>query len=336
LERREFLLGMGVGMSLLAQGCDDAESHEWRGGDPFEPEPAPQLDLAAPLAAFTSQVQIRAALGSQTFIADEQGCSVPKSLADVLVGDQIRLTRNASEYALYTVAEKRKQDNPNVVRLGLDARLRLGTSADFAATLAMPVVAAGLSDAEAEAAGELVERLVDDGSQTGLLVIAPHGGAIEINTHLQAETLTAQLGCSSWICKGYKPGGGAYERWHITSTKISPRSFPALGQIANRGFAYCVAFHGMASGGVLVGGGAPLELKTMVRDAIATAIGDSTISVDVARSGDAYDGDASSNLVNWLTAGGVGGLQIEQGRVVRTEYWQAVVAGLASVYAQLV
>lgn len=329
-------MGMSVGMSLLAEGCDDAESHEWRGGDPFAPEPAPQLDLSAPLAALSSAVQVRAALGSQTFIADEQACSVPKSLADVLVGDQIRLTRNASEYALYTVAEKRKQDNPNVVRLGLDARLRLGTSADFAATLAMPVVAEGLNDAEAAAAGELVERLVDDGSNGGLLVIAPHGGSIEINTHLEAEALTAQLGCSAWICKGYKPGGGAYERWHITSTKISPRSFPALGQVANRGFAYCVAFHGMASGGVIVGGAAPLELKMMVRDAIAESIGDPAVSVDVATPEDQYNGDSSTNLVNWLTAGGVGGVQIEQGLTVRTNYWQAVVAGLASVYAQLV
>lgn len=334
-------------MGLPILGCVDDESEGFRAGeflgaegqfegDPFEPDPAPVLDLLAPLAEMTANVQVRAALNAQTFIADEQGCSVPKSLADVLVGDQIRLTRNSTEYALYTVAEKRKQDNPNVVRLGLDARMRLGTAGEFAASLAIPVVALGLSDAQAQAASEFVERLVDDGSNTGLVVIAPHGGAIEAFTDEQAEALAGQLGCSAWVCKGWRQGGGAYERWHISSTKLSPRSFPGLGQIANRGFAYCVAFHGMAVGGVLIGGGGPIEIKVMVRDAIVAAIDDPAIAVDIASETDLYNADSINNVVNWLTAGGVGGVQIEQGPAVRATHWFAIASAVASVYAQLV
>jgi len=333
-------------MPLLAQGCTDIESDAFRTGDfdapdlgpqadPFDPDPfSNNLDILAPLAEFSTAVQIKAALTTQSIVRDEQGCSVPKSL-DVGVGDQVRVSRNSDEYALYTVAEKRKQDNPNGVRMGLDARLRIGTSDQFPATLAIPVVATDLTDAQAKAAGELVERLVDDGSNTGLVVIAPHGGGIETNTDVQAETLTTALACSSWICKGWRVGGGAYERWHITSTKLSPNSFPALGQIANRGFAYCVAFHGMSSGGVLIGGGAPLELKHMVRSAIVAAIGDSTIAVTVASPVDLYNADSPDNVVNWLSAGGVGGLQIEQNLTVRQVYWQAVVDAVAGVYADL-
>jgi len=170
-------------MPLLAQGCTDIESDAFRTGDfdapdlgpqadPFDPDPfSNNLDILAPLAEFSTAVQIKAALTTQSIVRDEQGCSVPKSL-DVGVGDQVRVSRNSDEYALYTVAEKRKQDNPNGVRMGLDARLRIGTSDQFPATLAIPVVATDLTDAQAKAAGELVERLVDDGSNTGLVVIA--------------------------------------------------------------------------------------------------------------------------------------------------------------------
>ena len=61
-----------------------------------------------------------------------------------------------------------------------------------------------------------------------LVVLAPHGGDIEPHTDDQAELVAAATGCSSWRCKGWRPGGGAHERWHITSTDIDPGSFPLL------------------------------------------------------------------------------------------------------------
>ncbi|MFV8756353.1 poly-gamma-glutamate hydrolase family protein [Nannocystaceae bacterium ST9] len=328
-------------MPLLVQGCAQADLddlHEEYEDEEFaDPAAAPAgQDIGPPLAASKTLVSVAAAPAGQSFNQDEMACSVPTALAGVMVGDQVRVTRNAGEYALYTVAQRRKSDNPNVVRMGLDARQRVGTSNGFSASLTSPVVASGLTDAQAAAASEFVERLNDDGSNTGLIVIAPHGGVIETNTDLQAEATAAALACSSWICKGWKQGGGGYERWHVTSTKISPRSFPGLGQLVDRGFAYAVAFHGKSSGGVLIGGAAPLELKQLVQAAIQAALSDPDIEVVIASPDDDLSGDSAHNVVNWLTAGGVGGIQIEQSPTVRNSHWQAVANAVIGVYAQLI
>jgi phage replication-related protein YjqB (UPF0714/DUF867 family) len=323
-DRREFLLALGAGVSLL--GCDEAESIDFRA------KPNPQANQQLP----GIPAQVKAALSSQSFRNDGQGCSIPLSFP-MAVGDQIRVTRNDLEYALYTVAEKRSQDDPNTVRMGLDARLRLGTSRDFPAGVRIPVLAAdpNMSDAEAEAKSEFVERLVDDPNNHGLCVIAPHGGIIETRTDRQAELVTEVLGCSSWICKGWKQGGGGFERWHITSTKLSRNSFPGLDEIHDRMFKYCVSFHGMSSGGVLIGGGASLELREHVRAAIENELIDNgvhDVSVDLARPGDEFDGDSPNNVVNRLTLNGVGGVQIEQGRTVRIEHWELIAQGVINAY----
>ncbi len=341
IDRREFLLALGGGLPLLAQGCDDAESVHLRGA---EIDPEAQRDVAPPQLAGAASLSIQVlrtlSIQSKSVGSDDRLCSIPKSFDEVVaVGDQVRIIRNDSEYALYTVGELRNADDPDQVRVGLQGRLRLGTSKAFSGTLRIPVVAEGLTDAQAEAANEFVERLVDDGSNTRLIVFAPHGGAIELYTDLQAEHVRASLaglGTSAWICKGWKAGGGAHERWHITSTAISPRSFPQLATIASRGFAHAVSFHGMSTGGgVLIGGNAPLELKLQIRHAIAAALDDSKISVTVAAAMDHYDGDSPDNIVNWMTVGGTGGVQIEQDIDVRTDYWQQVADAVVGVYQQL-
>jgi phage replication-related protein YjqB (UPF0714/DUF867 family) len=189
-----------------------------------------------------------------------------------------------------------------------------------------------MTDAQAELASEFVERLVDDPDNDWLCVIAPHGGIIETRTDRQAEAITEALGCSSWICKGWKQGGGGYERWHITSTKLSRNSFPGLDEIHDRQFKYCVSFHGMSSGGVLIGGGGPLWLREHVRDAIAAELSDSSIAVDIAEAGDEFDGDSPNNVVNRLTLNGNGGVQIEQGRTVRIEHWEEIAQGVINAF----
>ncbi|MCX4247794.1 hypothetical protein [Paraliomyxa miuraensis] len=115
--------------------------------------------------------------------------------------------------------------------------------------------------------------VLSEGDQVRITVDADDD-AIELHTHKQAERITTTLaakGVSSWICKGYRQGGGAYARWHITSTDLSPNSFPGLDAIATRGFAYAVSFHGMSSEGVLVGGGAPEDLGSRSSRACALA-----------------------------------------------------------------
>lgn len=343
MDRRGFLLGLGA-VPLLAQGCiDEADAGQPR-AEPLDEsqdllEP---IGISPPLAdnPVNLSSKMRRAASNQVIIDDEQACSIPKKFAkQLMIGDQIRIIRNSDEYAIYTVAEIRKKDDPDKVRLALDARLRLGTSKEFSAQVRLPVIATGLTDAQAEAASEFVERLVDDGSNTGLVVIAPHGGLIELNTDLQAERVTSTLasaGASSWICKGWRAEGGTYERWHISSTAISPRSFPALGVIADRGFAYAVSFHGMTSGGVLIGGTVPLEIKEMLRQTITEAIADPDVSVTLADEDDDYNGDSDRNVVNWLTVGGTGGIQIEQGYGVRLAYWQQIADAVSTVFKQLV
>lgn len=282
-----------------------------------------------------TSVEVGRALLEQVLISDRQRCSLPGKFAGLAsVGQQVRITHPERGPAVYTVDELRRDDNPDYVRMNLSARLRLGVTEGFDAVLSNRITA-DLSDAEAEARSEFVERLVDGGGD-GLVVLAPHGGAIEARTDDQAERLTAALGgASSWICKGWREGGGAFDRWHIRSTDLDPRSFAGLGKIAGRGFAYAVAFHGMTSAdGVLIGGGGPLWLKQQVAAAIRGVIGKGT-EVGIATTADLYDGDRSDNLVNWITAGGVGGVQVEQSRAVRDHHWRAIADAIAGVYAGL-
>jgi phage replication-related protein YjqB (UPF0714/DUF867 family) len=196
-----------------------------------------------------------------------------------------------------------------------------------------------MTESQAKSAGEFIERVQDDGCQQGLLVLAPHGGAIEINTSQQAERVAQALAgaqVSSWTCNGYKQGGGAWDRWHVTSTLINPCSFPGLAQLSQRGFAYTVAFHGMSSAGVLIGGAGPLELKQALRQAISAALGGHAGSVTIAQTGQSLGGSSAANLSNWLTAGGTGGIQIEQSYAVRSSYWREVADAVAGVYSGLV
>src|SRR5690349_15446688 len=99
IDRREFLLALAAGVPLSNLGCGEGESNElqaeFRAG-------GPSLDVAAPAAEATVGIAVETALLAQDLlIGDEQACSVPKSMA-VAVGDQIRVIRNSTEYAVYT------------------------------------------------------------------------------------------------------------------------------------------------------------------------------------------------------------------------------------------
>lgn len=159
---------------------------------------------------------------------------------------------------------------------------------------------------------------------------------IERYTDDQAERVVSQLSgtgktASSWRCKGWKSGGGAYDRWHITSTDIHRTSFPRLDSIADRGFAHAVSFHGIGGNDkkVLIGGRAPDSLKNEIRTAIRKRA--KGLDVQVVTSGP-YAATSERNFVNWLTAGGSNGVQIEQSSDVRANHWAAVADAVASVY----
>src|SRR5262249_21207848 len=233
------------------------------------------------MATYGASVKKALTASQHDLIDHKEHCSVdPVKLATVgrERGHQVRIKRNDSEYGLYTVSQVRQERPDNIVRMGSAGRERLGTSDQFVGSLDSQVPHPTFDDAEAEANNELVERLEDNGTHTGLVVIAPHGGGIEPHTDQQAERVASRLaakGVSLWRCKGFK-GEAAFARWHITSTDIHEASFPLLSSIISRGFIYAVAFHGFDDPeipfDILIGGGAAPPLKQENETAIQNAI----------------------------------------------------------------
>jgi phage replication-related protein YjqB (UPF0714/DUF867 family) len=283
-------------------------------------------------------VQVSKALSTQSdLMRRPEYCSVDARALDtvgIAAGQQVRITRDAADYALFTVADVRNEHADNVVRVGLMGRRRLDAEEPFAAELDSRAVLPGLSDGEAKRRGEFVERLDDDGHQARLVLIAPHGGDIEIRTDDQVGQVAGCLAdtpVSSWLCKGYHRAG-ASKAWHITSSDIHPASFPLLNSVFGRGFVHAVAFHGFDRHEILIGGSAPRALKRAVRSAIKQAVDGSQIPVRIASPADVFGGDDPDNIVNRLTVGGHGGIQIEQSLAARTGHWAAIAEAVAHIY----
>ncbi|WP_435016160.1 poly-gamma-glutamate hydrolase family protein [Tundrisphaera sp. TA3] len=251
------------------------------------------------------------------------------------VGQQVRITRRGGESGLFTVAQAHEGGPEAVVGIGRLGRLRIGPGEGFEATVSPDVTHSHLTDAEAKAQGDFVERLDDDGTNTGLLIMAPHGGEMEVPTDLQAERVAELLGgkrTSVWRCRGYGVRGGksAFARWHITSTETSEASFPLLAKVSGRKFEHAVSFHGMVNKRILVGGTGPTRLKVEIRDAIRDAIADPSIPVDLALPGETNGGTTPTNIVNRYTQ--AGGIQIEQAPEARRKYWKQIAEAVANVY----
>ena len=286
----------------------------------------------------TYNCKVNLALAEQELlIGYGEHCSAdPDGLAGIgrALGEQVRVHRG-DDYALYTVVELREEKKNTDLRMALAGRQRLGTDDSFRGVCDSDCVRHDLTDAEAEAAGEMVERLDESStSHTGLVVLAPHGGMIENYTDEQAERVHSQLDGkdrSCWRCKGWKTGGGAYDRWHITSTELHGASFPFLGDLEGRGFAYGVAFHGYGEADIAVGGAADSQLKQAVAAAIQNAVGQ-TYNVVVVSSGP-YAGTDPDNICNRLTANG--GVQIEQPYGARRDFGQDIADAVAAVFSAL-
>ena len=293
------------------------------------------------MATYETSVTRALTASQQDLIDHKEHCSAdPEKLATVgrALGHQVRIKRNESEYGLYTVSQVRQESPDKIVRMGVTGRKRLGTSDEFVGILDSQVSHPTFSDAEADTNNEFVERLEDNGTQTGLIVIAPHGRDIELHTDQQAERVVSRLAAkavSSWRCKGFK-GEGAFDRWHITSTDIHEASFPRLNSIISRGFTYAVAFHGFDDPeilfDILIGGAAPIYLKQDIETAIKGAITGSDLTVHVASPDEKFGGDSLRNIVNRLTAGGANGIQIEQSTRARASHWRDIADAVANVY----
>lgn len=259
-------------------------------------------------------------------VSDAERCRLPQSTMDAVgieSGHQIRLVYDGAP-AVFTVTVS--DDKFGYVSSG--GRDRLGANGgSFRVDVDSTVVNPSLDEEAAAEDGGFLERLADPGTAE-LVALAPHGGYIEWGTDSQAERASERLECVSWYGAGWWPGGGAYRRWHTTSTDIHPGSFPALNEISDRGFDHAVSFHGWSESHVAVGGAAPVELREAVRDAIATVVeSDVRLASDESR-----DGDSPRNIVNWMTGSGSDGVQIEQPWSVREEKRLEVADAVADVF----
>jgi len=268
------------------------------------------------------------------------------------VGRQAIIRRNDSTFALYTLTDDGAEQDPGAVRMGDDGRGRLDGAGEeqFEALLDSVAVDPDATELEARSGEKLLELLDGPGHRGRLIVLAPHGGDIEPFTDRQAEhvrDLLADVGVTCWRCKGWKPGGGAVARWHITSTDISTASFPRLGTVATRGFRHAVSFHGFTEQGrpdVLIGGAASDALKRVMRAVIAFALTGTDLRVEIAEAGDPLGGTEEDNVVNRFTRGRRNGVQIEQQVRARTgtvpctnqPTWQAIATAVADVYRLVV
>jgi phage replication-related protein YjqB (UPF0714/DUF867 family) len=246
-------------------------------------------------------------------------------------GQQVRIerpTENGTTIALYTIGGVHDEesnylfldyDNPDDVK----ERFGVPTMEPFQGKINPQVAAVDLTDAEAEVYSEFIEHLADNDYNNELAVIAPHGGDIEPGTDEQAVHVAEQLSSkcvSVWLCKGFKKGGGALERWHITSTDISEQSFPKLKTIFGRRFKYAIAFHGWKKDSICIGGSTPdYYLKLQIKSEIKKAVSDTDIRVEIAGEAGSlcsanFNGNDDNNIVNRLSENG---LQIEQCKKAR-------------------
>jgi phage replication-related protein YjqB (UPF0714/DUF867 family) len=255
-----------------------------------------------------------------------------------------RPTANGTTLALYTIVDTYEEE-PNDVFIDyrnpddLKARLDLNPNniEAFTGNLNAQVTAVGLTVSQARCNSEFIEQLDDNGHHRGLVVIAPHGGDIEEYTDEQAEHVGKQLSSkcvSVWVCKGFKKGGRAFDRWHITSTDISEKSFPKLRTVFGRRFEYAVAFHGWKRESICIGGRMPADppdpLKQDIKTAITKAVYGS--GIDVSTEGDGcpvnFNGNDEENIVNRL---GTIGVQIEQSEEARKCYGIQIADAVANV-----
>ena len=314
MARRSFLRMCGFG--LMVPGCMGTEEDA-------------QMEATQLRSGMSLAVDVRKAKLGQPSLGDPERCSISQDLAWLVgAGEQLRIYRSVDEYAVYTV-DQVCADSPSTVRMSLAGRQRLGASDPFSAILDTQVIASDCSDVDAMAMSEFVERRTGPHEEDSLIVLAPHGGWIELYTDTQADSLAEARGVGSWVCKGFRIGGGTHDRWHVTSTAIHPASFPELAQITGVGYSRAVAFHGMASPGVVVGGGAPFVDRQLIASFIANVLAGTGLPVTAAQPGDPLGGGSPDNLVNWLTASGNNGIQIEQSLTVRSNFAHAVVDAVA-------
>lgn len=146
---------------------------------------------------------------------------------------QVLIKRDASDgvtFALYTIIDVHDEE-PDVVFVGYkDTEF---THHDLQARLGLPStdLFTGKVNSQVTDDSEFTEHLIDNGR----------------------ERLSSKC-VSLWGCKGFKQGGGAFNRWYITSRNISEGLFSKLKTVIGRRFEYEVALHDWSANFICIGG----------------------------------------------------------------------------------
>jgi phage replication-related protein YjqB (UPF0714/DUF867 family) len=251
---------------------------------------------------------------------------------------EFRTTNDGTTSAIYTVSVFHPDAGSVILGPKIKALLpncKLTSNNTCEGKVKAQIMIEGLNDTKAEELGELVEHLTV-GQNRKLIVIAPHGGEIEPLTDKQAQHVGNHLPhdrVSLWICKGFSNPGAfdAHERWHITSTEISERSFPKLKTIFEPKFEYAIAFHGWGQDSICVGGNAESAdagLIGEIKDAIKHELQGTKIEVEDTACRGGFNGDDPCNIVNRL---GLKGIQIEQSKDARKDHWEDIAQAVVDV-----
>lgn len=263
----------------------------------------------------------------------------------ILLNDQVILTLGAYK-APFTVITCDQRADLFEVGIGTDGLARFpGVTLPTTGTLSAYAPDTPVDDAAAQAAGQYYEEKTDNGSNTQMIVIAPHGGNIEqytdtlaiaAKTALEAATPNAKT-VSLWIGRGYGSGDQeSYERHHITSVYTCVRLNPILDTLDTRGWTYCLSFHGQSTNS-RIDIGCPAAQNTFVDGIVTDLQADAALSgVTIARSSDTVEiaGADSHNIGNRLAGHYV---QFEIGPNVRASATMqaAIVTAVANAYGAL-
>lgn len=305
-----------------------------------------RADDEASVGSATLTISLReqvAELGSEGCSLDPLNATLPEGLRE---GDQIRVVRHDGEdFALFTVSFRDEgEGHRDRIRMTQSGRRRLGyeTPAGERLELRLPIILPDMTEERARAEGEFYEFFSVHGSgllsDRNVLILAPHGGAIETGTDRIARRLHDADGVRDvsllWGCLGFRPGGGAYERWHITSTAISERSFPQLGGLARPelelSFDLAISIHGHAGNDILIGGAGSLETQELIQRHLEVA--DLGVTVRIIHESDSHNGHSPDDIVNRYSDNGI---QLELPRSVRVDNWEDVADALAAAVLEI-
>lgn len=188
-----------------------------------------------------------------------------------------------------------------------------------------------------------VETVWHEPGQDFLCILAPHGGDIEAETDTAAVEMYKKMpkgSCSLWMFQAFDsaPVGEnqAFDRYHVTSSKITSDRFPKLSEVSDEGFRFCLSFHVNGSASDFeVGGLAPEKLRREVADVLVQSCDPSRWGSIVDYDKGEYMAQTERNVVNRLTSDSRSGIQIEMPGSVAKTYRKTIAENLAKYFGEL-